>query len=225
MTASSQFFRHALIGNPARPLTSAVSVTIRPARMGDTERILSLHAEAFADKFGAAFGDAIDRGVVALAETWRRQGPFALRGMFVAEHEGSVIGTTTVRTWDMRNDDGSAAEIAFHETLGLWRATRSLFTLSLLDHHIAHHEGFITDVAVLEPYRRGGVARALMQRAEEEALLRNKRFLGLYVSARNEGARVLYRSLGFYEARVRRSLLAWLFFGQGRWYYMRKDLD
>ena len=48
--------------------------------------------------------------------------------------------------------------------------------------------------------------------------------LGLYVSTRNQGARRLYADLGFYQVRTRRSLLAWLIFGQGRWIYMRKDL-
>ncbi len=202
-----------------------VAAVIRPARLEDIALILELHREAFADKFGGAFGaNATDRGVAALAATWRRQGALALRGMLVAEHDGKVIGTTTIRTWEMAGDDGGAAEIAFHQELGLWRAARSLFALSLLDHRIERREGFITDVAVLESYRRGGVARALLARAEQEALLRGKRFLGLYVSARNQGARRLYADLGFYQVRTRRSLLAWLIFGQGRWIYMRKDL-
>jgi ribosomal protein S18 acetylase RimI-like enzyme len=79
-------------------------------------------------------------------------------------------------------------------------------------------------VAVLETYRRSGVARSLIARAEEEARARRKRFLGLYVSARNAHARALYQSLGFADAHVRRSLFAWLLFGQGTWHYMRKSL-
>lgn len=225
MTVSSQAIGGSLRQPAARPAAGALPVAIRPARLDDIGLILALHREAFADKFGGAFGPgATERGVAALAAAWRRQGPPALRGMFVAEHEGAVIGTTTVRTWEMSGDDGGAAEIAFHEELGLWRAARSLFALSLLDHRIERREGFVTDVAVLAPYRRGGVARALLARAEQEALLRGKRFLGLYVSARNEGARSLYRDLGFYRVRVRRSFLAWLIFGQGRWVYMRKDI-
>jgi ribosomal protein S18 acetylase RimI-like enzyme len=203
-----------------------VAAVIRPARLEDIGLILELHREAFADKFGGAFGaNATDQGIAALAATWRRQGAIALRGMLVAEHEGKVIGTTTVRTWEMGGDDGGAAEIAFHQELGIWRAARSLFALSLLDHRIERREGFVTDVAVLEEYRRGGVARALLARAEQEAMLRGKRFLGLYVSARNKGAWSLYATMGFYHVRVRRSFLAWLIFGQGRWIYMRKDLS
>jgi ribosomal protein S18 acetylase RimI-like enzyme len=186
---------------------------------------VDLHSRAFADTFGGAFGRGrVERGAQALAAAWRRQGAASMRGMLVAEHDGRLIGTTTLRTWEMGGDDAGAAELAFQEVLGVWGAARSLFALSLLDHRIAHHEGFLADVAVLDAYRRRGVARALLARAEEEARARRKRFLGLYVSAGNAGARALYRSLGFEVARTRRSLFAWLMFGQGRWHYMRKSL-
>ncbi|NJN18084.1 MAG: GNAT family N-acetyltransferase [Oscillochloris sp.] len=202
-----------------------VAADVRPARLEDVQAILALHQIAFADKFGGAFGASrIDRGAAALAAAWRRQGPGALRGMFVAVHNNAVIGTASLRTWEMGLDDGGAAELAFQEELGIWGATRSLFALSLLDHRIERGEGFITDVAVAEPYRRGGVARALLNRIEVEARMRNKRFLGLYVSAANSGAHALYLKLGFFDQRIRRSLLAWLIFGQGRWVYMRKEV-
>jgi ribosomal protein S18 acetylase RimI-like enzyme len=225
MTARPQALSNPLGQPAARAAGATLPVILRAARLDDIGPILALHREAFADKFGGAFGRrGADKGATALAAAWRRQGQPALRGMLVAEHEGRVIGTTTVRTWEMGSDDSSAAEIAFHEELGLVGAARSLFALSLLDHRIERGEGFITDVAVLAPFRRGGVARALLGRAEQEARLRAKRFLGLYVSARNHGARRLYADLGFREVRTRRSFLAWLIFGQGRWIYMRKDL-
>ncbi|GAB4434790.1 MAG: GNAT family N-acetyltransferase [Chloroflexi bacterium OHK40] len=225
MTASSQALPGPLGQPAARAARPTIPVTVRAARLDDIGPILALHREAFADKFGGAFGaQGAERGASALAAAWRRQGPSALRGMLVADYEGQVVGTTTVRTWEMSGDDSGAAELAFHEVLGLWGAARSLFALSLLDHRIERGEAFITDVAVLEPFRRGGVARALLDRAEQEARLRARRFLGLYVSARNDAARRLYHAVGFHDVRVRRSLLAWMIFGQGRWIYMRKDL-
>ncbi len=198
---------------------------IRPARLGDIAAIIDLHSRAFADTFGGAFGrGGIERGTQAIAAAWRRQGAVAMRGMLVAERDGQMIGTTTLRTWEMVCDDADSAELAFQEILGVWGAARSLFALSLLNHHIDHHEGFLADVAVLEAYRHSGVAHSLIARAEEDARARRKRFLGLYVSARNTCARSLYQSLGFTDARIRRSPLAWLFFGQGTWHYMRKSL-
>jgi len=196
-----------------------------PAHLDDVPAILDLHSRAFADTFGGAFGHGhIDRGTRALAAAWQRQGPTAMRGMLVAEHNGQLIGTTTMRTSEMGNYDTGAAELAFHEVLGVWGTARSIFALSLLDHQIGRNEGFLTDVAVLEPYRRSGVARSMLARAEEEARARHKRFLGLYVSARNTSARNLYHQLGFVDAATRRSFFSWFFFGQGTWHYMRKSL-
>lgn len=220
---------HAL--SPGHSLTTtpkagiAITPVIRPAYFDDVSAILDLHSRAFSDTFGGAFGhNQIERGVQALTTAWQRQGPAALRGMLVAEHDGRLIGTTTLRTSEMGAFDAGVAEQAFQEVLGPWGATRSLFALSLIDHQIGRYEGFLTDVAVQEGYRRGGVARALLARAEEEARARHKRFLGLYVSAGNTGACKLYQQLGFVAAGTRRSLFSWLLFGQGTWYYLRKSL-
>ncbi|MCU0491206.1 MAG: GNAT family N-acetyltransferase [Chloroflexaceae bacterium] len=200
-------------------------VMVRMAAMSDIPSILRLHREAFADKFGGAFGNnGVDRGMEAMAAAWRRQGMQALRGMYVAVVGQEVVATATLRTWEMSSDDGGAAELAFQQVLGLWGATRSIFALSLLDHRIERGEGFITDVAVLNPYRRRGIAQLLLKRAEEDARLRQKRYLGLYVSSANAGARALYQRMGFYDVKQRHSWLTRVMFGQRSWVYMRKDL-
>ena len=166
----------------------------------------------------------ITNNIQAMAEAWRRQGAAALRGMLVAVADNQVIGTVTLRTWEMGSDNSGAAELAFHQVLGTWGAMRSIFALSLLDHMIGRDEGYITDVAVLNPYRRRGVAQALLIRAEEDARFRRKRFLGLYVSAANQAARRLYLRVGFAEHHKRRSLLAGWLLRQRVWIYMRKDV-
>lgn len=205
--------------------TEPLQLSIRPAQMRDIYPVLNLHREAFADKFGAAFGtNGAARGVEAMAEAWRRQGSSALRGMFVAEAGEQVIGTITLRTWEMGGDNTGAAEMAFHQVLGTWRAMRSIFALSLLDHQIDRAEGYITDVAVLSEYRRRGVAQAMLARAEEEARVRRKRYIALYVSARNRGAIDLYKRTGFTKWRTRRSLMAGWILRQRVWLLMRKDL-
>ena len=207
------------------PQPALAQLTIRPAQMSDIYPILELHREAFADKFGAAFGArGMARGVEAMAEAWRRQGAVALRGMLVAELDGAVVGTVTLRTWEMGSDNSGAAEMAFHQVLGAWGAIRSIFALSLLDHQIDRAEGYITDVAVISAHRRQGIAQALLARAEDEARARRKRYLALYVSAKNDAARSLYRRLGFYERRTRRSLRAAWVLRQYSWIFMRKDL-
>lgn len=207
------------------PQPAFAQIVIRPAQMSDIYPVLELHREAFADKFGAAFGSrGVARGVEAMAEAWRRQGVSALRGMLVAERDSVVIGTVTLRTWEMGSDNSGAAELAFHQVLGAWGALRSIFALSLLDHQIDRAEGYITDVAVLSEYRRQGIAQALLARAEDEARARRKRYLALYVSAKNDGARALYQRIGFYERRTRRSVWAGWLLRQYSWIFMRKDL-
>ncbi len=187
--------------------------------------MLALHREAFADKFGSAFGSrGLERGSRALAAAWMRQGQRALRGMFVAEWADRVVGTTTLRTWEMGEDDSFATESAFQEELGLWGATRSIFVLSLLNHRIQRSEGFITDVAVLAEYRRRGVASAMLGFVEDTARRWQKEYIGLYVSSTNTGAIGLYEHLGFGRSAVRRSWMTRLCFGQRHWLYMRKDM-
>lgn len=207
------------------PQPTTLAFEIRPARMDDISLILALHREAFSDKFGAAFGrTGTERGLEAMAEAWRRQGPVALRSMLVATAEGRVIGTASLCTAERGMDPGGQAELAFQKVLGSWGALRSIYALSLLSHTIDRAEGYITDVSVLGEYRRQGVARALLQRAEHEARIRAKHFLGLFVSSSNIGARMLYEQFGFKTWQVRRSLMAGIILRQGTWLYMRKEL-
>jgi ribosomal protein S18 acetylase RimI-like enzyme len=60
----------------------------------------------------------------------------------------------------------------------------------------------VYDIDVDESYRGRGYGRAAMVFAEEEARRRGLTRIALHVGARNEGARNLYRSLGFEENEV-----------------------
>lgn len=206
---------------------SLPALQVRPASLHDINAILVLHQQAFADKFGSAFGQGeggLMRGAAALEAAWRYQNGRALRGMLVAEWQHRIIGTTTLRTWELGDDDSEAIETAFQQVLGVWGALRSMFVLSLLNHRIARTEGFITDVAVDEAFQRRGVATALLVEAETVARRRRKHHLGLYVSSTNQGAITLYKQFGFNIQHTRHSLLTRIFFGHRTWYYMRKTL-
>lgn len=210
---------------PTESPSAPHALDIRPARLSEMYDILALQRDAFSDKFGAAFGrDGVARGVEAMAEAWRRQGVFAMRGMHVAVLGDQIIGTITLRTWEMGGDETGAAELAFHQVLGPWGAIRSIFALSLLDHAISRDEGYVTDVAVLAAHRRQGVARAMLGYVEAEARIRRKRHLSLYVSGSNRGAQRLYEHHGFVRRRTRRSLWAGVLLRQSAWIFMQKLL-
>ena len=202
-----------------------LALMIRPAIMDDLVPMLQLQALAFADKFSSAFGKrGIQRGVAALHQSHQMQGPSSLQGMYVMLAGGEIVGTITLRTVEMRPDDVGLVEQAFLRELGAWGAFRAVHALSQIDHRIGRDEGFISDVAVAEHYRRRGIAQAMMRHSMTLARELGKKRLGLYVSASNHSARALYRNLGFSEGQVRRSWWNALFLGERRWIYMSYNL-
>jgi ribosomal protein S18 acetylase RimI-like enzyme len=206
-------------------IRAADAVTIRAARPDDIVSVVQLHSDAFHDIFTAAFGAAhVQRGIDAMVLAWRRQGVLALRGMAVATLGAQLVGTIALRTAEMRDDRLPPAELAFHQVLGWWGATRAMLVLSRIEHHVAQDEGYITDVAVHTAYRRRGIAQALLQRAEAEARARGKHRLGLYVAQHNHDARRLYRRSGFDEHHTQRSIITGWLLAQPAWVYMQKPL-
>lgn len=201
--------------------SNPLAVVIRSAHMDDLEPMLGLQAEAFADKFRAAFGRrAAQRGLAAMLSVHRLQGPYSLQGMYVALHADRLVGTITMRTVEMRADDGMQVEQAFLRELGTWGTLRAMHAFSRLEHYIGRHEAYITDVAVDPAFRRRGVARTMMLHIAQAAREKHKHTLGLYVSASNTGARTLYHSLGFRDFSVRRSWWNGWLLGERRWVYM-----
>jgi len=63
-------------------------------------------------------------------------------------------------------------------------------------------QAFIYDIAVAPAFRRRGVGRMLMERAEAYARDRRMEFVSLMVDTGNEAARNLYAQLGFEESKV-----------------------
>ena len=205
----------------ASPERLDLVLNIRPAQMVDINPMLELQAEAFADKFTAAFGrHGAERGLAAMIRTHHLQGPGSLQGMHVAVYENRVVGTVTMRTVEMRVDDGGLVEQAFLRELGTWGTIRAMRAFSQLEHYIGRDEGYITDVAVAPAMRRRGIAQAMLSYIIALARETGKGRLGLYVSASNKHALDLYYRLGFREQKVRRSWWHAVFLGERRWIYM-----
>lgn len=196
-------------------------LVIRPATLNDVDSFLEVQSAAFADKFAAAFGKhASSRGVAAFRRIHQLQGANSLQGLYLAMLEERVVGTITLRTSDMRYDDGGVLDQVFLRELGTWGTIRATHVLSQLDHRIARDEGFITDVAVVPDLRRNGIAKLMMRHVIAIAREERKRFLSLYVSASNQKALDLYTGLGFKQEKIRHAWGNIVFWGQWRWVYM-----
>lgn len=61
---------------------------------------------------------------------------------------------------------------------------------------------YVYEISIDEAHRRRGYAKAAFRALEEKARLRGLVAIGLHVFGDNEGARALYRSLGFVETDV-----------------------
>jgi ribosomal protein S18 acetylase RimI-like enzyme len=87
--------------------------------------------------------------------------------MFVAEEDGAVVGFVGVLARVVPEPDETQAY------------------------------AYVSDLVVLPAYRRRGIGRALLERAEAYARGEGARVLRVGVLAKNEAAARLYRSLGF----------------------------
>lgn len=199
------------------------AIAIRPATALDIDSVVTVHHDAFNDKFLAAFGRAkFHIGIELMAETWRRQGGTGLHGMWVAELDNQIVATIALRSRiTMRQLPPVPVEWLFVKALGVTRAMYALSVLSIIDHPIANNELYISDVAVLSKYQRRGVARALMQHAASEANRLNLASLCLFVSASNQAALSLYSQVGYHVDTTHHSFLAWLIMRRWRWFLLR----
>ena len=71
---------------------------------------------------------------------------------------------------------------------------------------LSSENAFLVNIAVGEAYRRRGVARELLRRAEEEAVKRGCGSVTLEVASKNANAIALYESAGYFKIGTRRGL-------------------
>lgn len=116
-----------------------------------------------------------------------------------------------VRDYGMSADKARAQAVA--EIDGQRSAGHSVFVIEvermpvghlwLVERRDAYEPTLVVyDIDVDESYRGRGYGKAAMVFAEEEARRRGFTRIALHVGARNDGARNLYRSLGFEENEV-----------------------
>ena len=96
----------------------------------------------------------------------------------------------------------------FHDSLragySTWVAEQERQVLAYLVLLLGHEEGHILNLTVAPEWRRLGIATELLRHAAHTARFHRADALFLEVRPSNEGARALYRRLGFSELGVRR---------------------
>jgi ribosomal protein S18 acetylase RimI-like enzyme len=208
-------------------MTQNLVVNMRLATLADVNRIVAIHADAFHDTFVAAFGrKQYHVGLCVMADVWRRQGAIGLQGMWVAEIDGYVVGTITMRA------RGGAhwlpahipVEWLFIKALGVVRGLYALNALSFIEHNITTNELYITDVAVDQRFLRRGVGRAMLTHALAYAERQQLGLVSLYVGAANQPAIALYQGIGFYVTNTHHSLMGWCLLRQLRWLLLRRTV-
>lgn len=207
-------------------MTQSTVVNMRQATFADVDRIVAIHADAFHRTFEAAFGRTqYHVGLRVMTDVWRRQGAVGLQGMWVAEVDGVVVGTITLRSrvayW---LPPSIPVEWMFIRALGVMRGLYALNALSFIEHHITTNELYVTDVAVDQRFHRRGIGRAMLAHAVAYAERQQLGVVSLYVDASNRPALALYQGLGFYVAATHHSLMGWFLLRQMRWLFLRRTI-
>lgn len=206
-----------------------MSITIRPATPADAHEAATLIYLAGADLFRFLFHEDPDESVYLIQDFFLSDiGVFNYHNAYVAVNEKDTIAGL-IYCVDEPTQNRNEVEMRglFPKHFGLLRTIQRLprfLKLAQFTGTVHPHEFFVNHIAVFPTFRGQGIAQQLLQFAEEEALRRGLRYLGLYVDFDNDPARRVYERFGFeYIERIETQikLTDSLFEGQDR---MRKEL-
>jgi ribosomal protein S18 acetylase RimI-like enzyme len=199
-------------------------VEIRLAEVSDASQIGEILVEGFINKFGPIFGRKVDRAPEIMAQMMAREIRQGDAVLFVAQVRGRVVGVLRLHDNHEALSDAWFDLRVFLREVGLVHTVRAMIGLLLLYGDPVADAGYISEVAVDAAYRRQGIGRALLSRAECWAPANDKIQLSLHVADTNR-ARALYERFGFRAAGVERSRLSERLFGIRSWVYMIKSLE
>jgi ribosomal protein S18 acetylase RimI-like enzyme len=183
-----------------------MTVVVRPATPTDpADRLLYLSSKPYYD----AYAGSESRARSLLAAVYSRRGHAAsFEVCAVAEVDGELAG---VIAWFPVTEGDERARRFVSLTaprVPPWRwpaLLRHLRAAGLVSPHPPPEMLYVDALAVEPPFRRRGVARALLAHAEQAALDRHLAGVALDTGLHNEPARALYEATGFHEREIRRA--------------------
>ena len=167
-----------------------MSFTVRPALRQDAPALAAVELLT-APEFATFLLDGLFEGVstgAALSAIYAREGTDSYEWSWIAEADGETVGAIGAYPVSLVNppqDTGeAAARIAYYEPIK----------------RIMRPDAFhISRLGVLEPYRRRGIAGAMLEQAIAVAGARGERRVTLLVWADNASAIAFYTASGFAE--------------------------
>lgn len=200
---------------------------VRPAEPKDIAVIAGLVVEGFLDKFRPIFGRRMDQSVKIMERWVRLEHNLGGVSSLVVEGPAPAGVTASIGVRVGVSDDDALAQ-------GLWKVlrrdlgyTRALWAATLLSYPryaAASHEAYVERLVVTPEHRNRGMARALLDAAEDLARERGKETVGLHVSGNNMPALKLYEAYRYEESSRQRSLLTSYFLNIREWLYLQKAL-
>ena len=142
---------------------------------------------------------------------------------FIAENEGVIVGTIEIFTDEALKNFKRNFRI-YREKLGYLKALKAYFFSSIPPYKTGNDTVYLDTVAVHYLFRRKGIARRLVQFAEDYARKYNKKYLSLWVARDNMPAMKLYKDLGFNTVLKKFFIFGKIMFKHSIWIYMEKKV-
>lgn len=202
------------------------SLTIREARSEDIDGFVKVLMRIYKGKFKTIFGSKIKEGQSALSQEMKTRK--SLEGNLIAIIDGLIVGAVILKTKETKQNFFQTLKI-FLNNLGIYGGLRAFFVggyhQSISERFISRDGCYVENLFILPEFRKKGIGKRLMQRAEEFAREKNKKFMYGFAEVSNISARKLDTKSGFKEIRIKKSILTKIFFDIPAWVYEKKLLD
>jgi ribosomal protein S18 acetylase RimI-like enzyme len=201
------------------------TITIREARNEDIDEFVKLLMTVFNSKFKVIFGSKINEGQKILSQEMKTRK--SLEGNYVATINEQIVGAVVLQTREMKQDFFQTLKL-FLTNLSVYQGLRAFivggYYQSISGKYISKEGCYFESLFILPEFQKMGIGTKLMEKVEEFAREKNKKFLYSFVRASNIGARNLHKKYGFKEISTKKSILTKIFFGIPKWVYEKKLL-